>query len=368
MAANHMNELEKSYQILNLEPGVSLAEIKQAYRDLVRVWHPDRFGHDERLRSVAQEKLKEINGAYELLQAHFFESAINPQETPPPESEPTPETATPTTSPPVRQNRVALWAALGVIAVVAITTAATLFLRSSHKTAAKSESVRTSTPRKITTYALSFSRNQGHLAIAATGSLTGTFTVECWALTRKPRLTQTILSSRGPDDFGFDIKFRQGKMFHAGIGDGSRWLEAEANAVYSYTKEAWYHIAYVVTPTNYAAYINGEPTATGVLMPAGNAVLYDEKHHLRLGADGLSSEDLEGNIAEVRIWNMARTQEEIVADRKTELAGDEPGLRGYWRFAQTNSSMVADLSGHGLTGTLNGIVTLNTNGPPIATP
>ena len=32
---------------------------------MAKVWHPDRFGHDERLQKKAQEKLKEINEAYE---------------------------------------------------------------------------------------------------------------------------------------------------------------------------------------------------------------------------------------------------------------------------------------------------------------
>jgi hypothetical protein len=44
-------------------------QIRIAYRDLVQVWHPDRFGHDARLSKKAEEKLKEINRAYELLAA-----------------------------------------------------------------------------------------------------------------------------------------------------------------------------------------------------------------------------------------------------------------------------------------------------------
>jgi curved DNA-binding protein CbpA len=64
-----MDELARCYRVLGLEPGTSLEEVKSAYRDLVNVWHPDRFGHNERLRSKAEEQLKEINRAYEYLLA-----------------------------------------------------------------------------------------------------------------------------------------------------------------------------------------------------------------------------------------------------------------------------------------------------------
>lgn len=43
------------------------AEIKDAYRTLAKVWHPDRFQGDEHLRAKAEEKLKGINSAYHLL-------------------------------------------------------------------------------------------------------------------------------------------------------------------------------------------------------------------------------------------------------------------------------------------------------------
>jgi curved DNA-binding protein CbpA len=56
--------------VLGLTPGATLAEIKQARTDLVKVWHPDRFSHDARLKVKAEEKLKEINAAYEWLCSH----------------------------------------------------------------------------------------------------------------------------------------------------------------------------------------------------------------------------------------------------------------------------------------------------------
>lgn len=57
------------YAVLGLAPGASAQELKAAYRDLAKVWHPDRFGHDPRLQQKAQEKLKEINDAYQQLLA-----------------------------------------------------------------------------------------------------------------------------------------------------------------------------------------------------------------------------------------------------------------------------------------------------------
>jgi hypothetical protein len=60
-------DLSKAYDLLGVKPGVSNRELKAAYRDLAKVWHPDRFLHDPRLQEKAQEKLKEINEAYEVL-------------------------------------------------------------------------------------------------------------------------------------------------------------------------------------------------------------------------------------------------------------------------------------------------------------
>ena len=55
------------HELLGVRPGISRQELKVAYRDLTKVWHPDRFAHDPRLQEKAQEKLKEINDAYEQL-------------------------------------------------------------------------------------------------------------------------------------------------------------------------------------------------------------------------------------------------------------------------------------------------------------
>src|SRR4026208_2427941 len=62
-----LSEYHADCRILEVEPGASLEEIRQAYRDQTKVWHPDRFSNDIRLQKKAEERLKEINLTYQRL-------------------------------------------------------------------------------------------------------------------------------------------------------------------------------------------------------------------------------------------------------------------------------------------------------------
>ena len=54
------------YEVLGVKQGASKEEIKAAYRKLVKQYHPDQYG-DNPLKDLAQEKLTEVNKAYDML-------------------------------------------------------------------------------------------------------------------------------------------------------------------------------------------------------------------------------------------------------------------------------------------------------------
>ena len=54
------------YKVLGVSPNASQEEVKKAYRDLARKYHPDNY-HNNPLADLAQEKMKEINEAYDTI-------------------------------------------------------------------------------------------------------------------------------------------------------------------------------------------------------------------------------------------------------------------------------------------------------------
>ena len=59
--------METHYSILEIPKSATPEEIKQAYRLLLQVWHPDRFHHNPDLLAKAEKKTREINVAFATL-------------------------------------------------------------------------------------------------------------------------------------------------------------------------------------------------------------------------------------------------------------------------------------------------------------
>jgi hypothetical protein len=61
-----------------------------------------------------------------------------------------------------------------------------------------------------------------------------------------------------------------------------------------------------------------------------------------------------GKVAEVRIWGVALTDDEIAVNAKTLLSGNEPGLLAYYPFNEAEGMDVLDQSGQGNNGKVSG--------------
>ena len=91
---------EEARRVLHLGEHYTVEDIRQSYRDLVKVWHPDRFVADTALRDKAERSLQNVNAAYAVLQR----LGPPPRYAPPPKS-PAAETSAEAPSQPQRVAR-----------------------------------------------------------------------------------------------------------------------------------------------------------------------------------------------------------------------------------------------------------------------
>jgi len=176
--------------------------------------------------------------------------------------------------------------------------------------------------------------NDQVLTNTGSGSLSGTFTIEMWIKPNSNAMGSTlaIAGSRGPVEFGCDFKLQDGNLIHGDIGNGSGWITTVADAAFAYNAGQWYHIAYVVTNTGFTIYADGNIIGSGSF--GGAPLLFNPTHNLVIGNGGtnITGENFDGNIDEVRVWNVARTQTQIQNHRFFELSGTESGLILYYKL------------------------------------
>lgn len=156
--------------------------------------------------------------------------------------------------------------------------------------------------------ALSYDGTSSH-AGTPTMNVTRAYTVALWAKAGD-NAVRTILSTSGPTDRGFDMKFQNGNEIHADIGSGTSWMTHYANATLLYDLDTWYHLVYVVNQTGYSIYINGTLADDGTYA-TGTPILLDENHTLELGRKHDNTEYFKGAIDELKIWSKALAPAEV---------------------------------------------------------
>ena len=165
-------------------------------------------------------------------------------------------------------------------------------------------------------------------------------------------------------------------LFIVSTDGGTNGVSAGSAAIIE--DNTWHHLAFVwKSNTIFATYLDGvlqnSRVASNVYLP------YLEGISGTIGSLNGSSEFMQGNIDEVRIWNVARSEAQINSAKNFELQGNESGLKAYYKFNQgfngvensgTNTLTNAVIGGSN--GTLNNFALTNLSsnwleGSPVVT-
>jgi hypothetical protein len=133
--------------------------------------------------------------------------------------------------------------------------------------------------------------------------------------------------------------------------DGSPAANAERVAGHNVLQPGrWHHVAAVSGPQGMHLYLDGLMIATNAF--TGSFAALGSGGRNLLGWNVWASADptvsgLRGQMDEVRVWNHARTTEQIRAGMFRRLTGKEPGLEGLWNFDEGTANDATPHARHG---------------------
>ncbi|MDE0986806.1 MAG: hypothetical protein OSA02_04675 [Schleiferiaceae bacterium] len=210
--------------------------------------------------------------------------------------------------------------------------------------------------------ALHFDGTNDYVSTSA-GNITGTSarTVEAWVRTTANCVpgatsggTQQVIADMGSFTTGgrYTLNLLWGNSIRIEVGGSGLSANTAIN------DSLWHHLAAVYNPLSnkkHTLYIDGIAVISGNITTTVNTA----NGALRIGQRIDAARHFDGEIDELRVWNVARTDNEIYDNYALELCGAPSGLVAYYSFNEgtpgSNNSTVTslpDLQGTN-TGTLN---------------
>jgi RHS repeat-associated protein len=206
--------------------------------------------------------------------------------------------------------------------------------------------------------------------------VSNTFTIEFWANPQSEQDTQpeSTSGSAGENGQKYAIfpSFYSAVLNKAGVGVsvGTNGISVYEHAAaylapllsWSGTISGWTHIAVVYINKKPRLYVNGELVKIGLTSTKGTVVpSYNFTGH----PYGV----MNGSLDEIRIWNVARTEEQINEYKSTGVSPTAPGLKAYWPMSTTDGSSAIDVTGNGYHSSLpNSNWSWSTNNSPATGP
>lgn len=178
-------------------------------------------------------------------------------------------------------------------------------------------------------------------------NLTSNMTVELWIyVTSFDRDWQAIVT-KGDNTWRLHRDNDTGNITF--VAGGSSVTTSGIN----FASGGWRHLAATKSGSTLRVYVNGElnNTATGASSTPTNT------HYVQIGENAQATgRFFEGYMDEIRIWNYARTQNQIKANRFNHLSGSSNGLLVYYKFDNPDNWMESVTNNyHGIAMNMSGI-------------
>ncbi|HSZ87680.1 MAG TPA: LamG domain-containing protein, partial [Puia sp.] len=204
-------------------------------------------------------------------------------------------------------------------------------------------------------YSLTFNGSSQYVNIAnqASLSLSANFTIEGWIYPTGAGSDPTQGGIIINKESSYEVaRFADGSLQYAmsanGAGTDWSWINTGLVAPLN----VWTHFALVKSGTNVTFYFNASKSYSNASNPA---TLTANAQALRIAARTSGAQYFQGNIDEVRIWNIARVQSDLKANMfNRNLSNGATGLIAYYRMNENGGTTTANSSTNttGIDGTL----------------
>lgn len=175
---------------------------------------------------------------------------------------------------------------------------------------------------------------------------TGNFTIEAWVKPNGgswPSVVSKFDNVNG-SRFGFWFGITGSGTVGMQVFDGTTGSWPTASGTTNIQDNMWHHIAGVMENDTLKVFINGVMEGFAV----ATAPVFNE-HAMWLGNDA-ENDIFKGSMDRVRIWNVARTEAEILANKGVCMNGQEADLLALYTMNEGMGSVVGNSVGNGYNG------------------
>ncbi len=175
------------------------------------------------------------------------------------------------------------------------------------------------------------------------------FTIAWWMNAEDTTANHSPLGKRGSaSDYAYYVDTKDGGIRFEYSTDGSTFNDKRsANGIYS--GGSWYHASIVSDGSNIRLYLNGTELTSGDFPVAFTGTINNSSGNFSIGSSGSNSQFYDGKIDDVRIYNYARTAEQIIEDMNAghPAPGSPIGSPvGYWAFDEGYGDTAYDQTGN----------------------